>query len=451
MSGSARSDLLGPRIVAWIARAVARLFYRITRIGSPVPVGPVLLLANHPNALLDPALVWATAGRTIRFLAKSTLFSRHPLAIIVRNSGAIPVYRRQDEGADMSKNLEMFAAVEAALARGEAVCLFPEGKSHSTGRLEELRTGAARIALSSAAEGVRVGLVPIGLNLERKNVFRSHATVTYGDPFQCEDLVARFESDQPGAVSELTDRIAGRLRALIVEAEPQADSPLVDRVERLYSAAHALPADPAARLARRRTIADGLVRLRNKDRALYQKISGQIRIYDGLLARFGIRDRDVESREPLAAVLRFSVREVLLACLLIPLSLMGLILFAVPYAITDVICRARRVPLDVAGTIKAVVGGFVFIAWTIGFVAAAWYYTGVMSGIGLALTLPAIGFASLMAIEHEGAVIETSRCFLAARLAPAKAHRRLRLRQREVADALDRVYEWMRLTGALTL
>ena len=51
--------------------------------------GPLLLLPNHPNALLDPALVIATAGRPVRFLAKSTLF-RGPLGPLIRASGAIP-------------------------------------------------------------------------------------------------------------------------------------------------------------------------------------------------------------------------------------------------------------------------------------------------------------------------------------------------------------------------
>jgi 1-acyl-sn-glycerol-3-phosphate acyltransferase len=47
---------------------------------------------------------------------------------------------------DTSKNAETFADVERALAAGDAVCVFPEGISHSTGRLVPLRTGAARQA-----------------------------------------------------------------------------------------------------------------------------------------------------------------------------------------------------------------------------------------------------------------------------------------------------------------
>ena len=57
----------------------ARIFYRdwIAHRTRRRATGAVLLLPNHPNALLDPALVWATAERDVRFLAKSTLFDGH--------------------------------------------------------------------------------------------------------------------------------------------------------------------------------------------------------------------------------------------------------------------------------------------------------------------------------------------------------------------------------------
>ena len=116
---TATSQTTRPRAWVWtLARLTIQTFYRVERVGEALPSGALLLLANHPNALLDPAVVQTTAGRQVRFLAKSTLFQRHPLSVFIRNSGAIPVYRRIDPGVDATRNVEMFSAVESALAPG---------------------------------------------------------------------------------------------------------------------------------------------------------------------------------------------------------------------------------------------------------------------------------------------------------------------------------------------
>ena len=239
MTSAAASSRAGTTV--WLlARLAIRIFYRVQRVGAALPDGPVLLVANHPNSLLDPALVQATAGRRIRFLAKSTLFQGHLLSPLIRRSGAIPVYRRIDPGTDVSRNEEMFAAVEAVLAQAAVVCLFPEGISHSTGRLEQLRSGAARIALSSSANGVRVAIVPIGLNFDRLAVFRSRVTVAFGQPFGCDDLVSAYQDNPQAAVRTLTMRIGEYLRRLMIEADPRGDLRMVDRIYQLYSAARVL-------------------------------------------------------------------------------------------------------------------------------------------------------------------------------------------------------------------
>jgi len=93
-----------------LARLAVRTFYHVARVGPPLPDGGLLLVANHPNTLLDPAVIQATAGRPVRFLAKSTLFRRHPMSLFVRHSGAIPVFRRMDDGEDTIPKIVRFVA-----------------------------------------------------------------------------------------------------------------------------------------------------------------------------------------------------------------------------------------------------------------------------------------------------------------------------------------------------
>jgi 1-acyl-sn-glycerol-3-phosphate acyltransferase len=429
-------------VVRWLARAACWLFYRVDEAGTPPPAGPVLFVANHANALLDPAVVWATAGRDVRFLAKSTLFAT-PLKPFLSGAGAIPVYRRRDEGADMSRNAEMFSAVAAALAAGDAVCIFPEGISHSQGRLVALRTGAARIALAAEAEGTRVALVAVGLNFDRKTRFRSRVTVAYGPSFFATDLVAREGADQSAAVRNLTDRIASHMRRLLVEADPGADARLVERVDRLYAAARGRPSQPEERIARRQAIAGGIEHLRKADPARYEEILVRVRRYDQRLRRFGLRDRHLDMEVSPADAAWFAVREALLAIALGPLVAAGLALFFVPYWLTAFVARLATKEPDVAASAKLISGTIIYGLWLAVLIALFWATTGPAAAAMAGVLLPVFAVLALFAIERESAVLDAVRAWLVVRRVRTGT-RALKRQRSELAEVLDEVYKWMR-------
>lgn len=420
----------GAALVHAVANAVAHLFYRIDTIGALPASGPVLLLPNHPNALLDPALVIATAGRPVRFLAKSTLFSG-PFAPLMKAAGAVPVYRRKD-GEDVERNAETFSAVDAALERGEAICIFPEGISHSSGRLEALRTGAARMALSAVTRGIDVKLVPVGINLEQKTVFRSAATVAYGQAFSPASADPRL----------LTTVIAEHMRTLIVEADPVADAALVERVERLYRAERPVSGGTAGVLERRRVIAEGLHRLRTERPEWYDAGLIQLRRYDSRLQRFGLRDRALDWAVSGEIATRFALREVPLALLLLPVCVAAIGVFAIPYFLTAASARLSK-DLDVTATTKVIAGAVVYALWTVMLAGAVWSSRGASSGLVALLALPVLAVAGLFAIERERAVWRTARSWLSLRAARPATRDALRRHRAELATLLDQVNDWL--------
>jgi glycerol-3-phosphate O-acyltransferase/dihydroxyacetone phosphate acyltransferase len=426
-------------IIRFLARVACHVFYRVDCVSKPPESGAALLLPNHANALLDPAVIWATAERDVRFLAKSVLFEG-PLRFLVAGSGAIPVYRKLDQ-ADVSKNSEAFAAVDRALAAGDAICIFPEGVSHSEGRLVPLRTGAARMALSAERAGTRVGLVPVGLNFDRKTTFRSRVTVIYGQSFTCEDLAD--SAAHPDAARELTDRIGERMRRLLIEAELKTDTALVDRVDRMYSAARGIGRDPRERVERRRVIAAGIERLRSRDPQRYDEILMRLHRYQQRLERFGLRDRHLDWTISTGEAVRFAVREMLAALVLVPLSALALIFFAVPYRLTGYGARWFTREPDVAATAKVVGGFLIYAAWLLAFVAVGWWWRGPMAGVLTFILVPLVAVAGLFAFERESSVIDAVRAWFLLQRTRAHTRERLRRRRSELADVLDEVNEWL--------
>ena len=420
----------------------ASIFYRIDRVGPPLPAGPVLLVANHPNTVLDPAVIQGTAGRPVRFLAKSTLFDRHVLSPFVRRSGAIPVYRRIDPGVDTSRNTETFAAVERALAAGNVICLFPEGISHVSGRLEPLRTGAARMALAAAAAGRPVSIVAVGLNFDRLPMFRSRMTAMYGRPFDPGDLVDAFRTDPRDATRVLTDRIAAKLRRVMIEADPRADLPLVDRIDRLYAAARGVSRDPAERVRRRRLIARGMDRLREDHPDRYDAILGDVLAYDEQLRALGLREQDLDRRMPAGRVLRFVLREGGRTLVTAPLAALALACFAVPYYSTWAL--SSRAPDPQSRAAWEVVGGtLVYGAWIAALSAAGGLWFGPVAGAATAAGLVALAFTGLSAFERQAAVVRLVRAFLATRQTPLRARAKLKRQRAAIAAVLDSVHEWL--------
>ena len=82
-------------LIKGLLRIAFRVYYRSVQVQGAESVpeeGAVLLVANHPNSLLDPAILVHLIPRPLHFGAKHTLFSG-PLGLVLEAFGAIPLVR----------------------------------------------------------------------------------------------------------------------------------------------------------------------------------------------------------------------------------------------------------------------------------------------------------------------------------------------------------------------
>src|ERR1041384_3822014 len=214
------------RLIVSLVRLALRIYFqRIELTGlEHVPLDtPVIFVLNHPNALVDPAFLLYLAPRRVSFLAKSPLFRTPVLGYFVRAMECIPVYRQQDEGEDVTRNRETFAAARSLLARGGTIGICPEGVSHDEPRLRPIKTGAARIALAAVSTGEvsDLKIVPAGLYYTSKTKFRSAVLLYFGKPLEVEPVELQEGSIPRPAVRELSDKIEAALRDVILNAEQE--------------------------------------------------------------------------------------------------------------------------------------------------------------------------------------------------------------------------------------
>ena len=426
----------------------ARTFYRLQISGPEVPAsGPVLLVANHPNALLDPALVAAAAGRPVRFLAKSTLFTDRRVGLLVRGSGAIPIYRRADDDAAATRNVDMFKAVFDELGSGAAVGIFPEGISHNEPALARLKTGSARIALGAyPRHGAAFPLIPVGLVLRDKGVFRSEALVIRGEPVPWDDLGGRSVEDQ-GAVRELTSRLEDALRAVTVNLDQWEDQPLVDCAEAVWSVEVAGGSEGVEQLKRSQTAARVLAELRRTGDKRWRELARQVNLHRRRLQLLGLTPADLDARTDLATGAGWTLRRLpLLGPPIVLLAVLSAVVFWVPFQLTDRIVATIGPGEDQRSTYKVLVGALVHLFWILLLAGMAWRFMGPWVALAVMVILPVSGLVGQWVRERWRGAWSDARRYLLLR-SRRELNRQLQAEQRTLADRLHQTYEEWRAQG----
>jgi len=274
------------------------------------PDGPLIVLANHPNALIDPLLVGMTLPRRVLLTAKATLFEQPALALLLRAVGVVPLRRAKDEvhlgsGAVVpERNAQAFAQVTSALRARQVVLVFPEGISHDDSTLAPLKSGAARMALQAKREGVAgIRLLPMGLIFEAKERPGSRVLVRVGEPLDLDGWITGYSAEP----QELIEALEARLRDVTINfasAERAARAVQLARVLVALAAAPA-PIDEPASLDAEAAIA---LRIDATISALAEAPPHLIQAADALVTKLDVIDRELRYRGIRLADVRVSTR-----------------------------------------------------------------------------------------------------------------------------------------------
>ncbi|NOT46691.1 MAG: hypothetical protein HOP17_02930 [Acidobacteria bacterium] len=370
------------RLVLGAFGIALRLFFRrIETVNAEVvPAGTgVIFVMNHPNGLIDPALVFVALPRKISFLAKSTLFRMPVISFLLRTVEALPLYRKIDAGEDVSKNQRTFEMCRELLQKGGSIALFPEGVSHNSPKMLPAKTGAARIALGAVSvtaldEPLDLRIVPVGLFYTSKTTFRSEALLHFGEPFQVE-AVSVDDDGQPDrdTVKQLTARIEDALRNVTLNAETESDLHTARMAEDILASAEA-----------EGTLGEKLEFLKKfvaeasemdgdaDDAALRQRIID----YDKKLDENGIEPEHLSLAQfSRGSVIRQAMVLSVPLIMMSPLAIAGTILHYPAYRLCGFVSNrmSSHGADDVASTVK-VLAGMVFIPLTWLLTAAEVYY-----------------------------------------------------------------------------
>jgi 1-acyl-sn-glycerol-3-phosphate acyltransferase len=379
-----------------------------------------VVVANHHNSLIDPLLLFATLGVRPRFLAKSTLWDMPGIRSLLDVAGAVPVYRRQDEGVDTAQNAETFRRCFDELAGGGAVALFPEGISHDAPGLAPLKTGAARIVLGALRErGVSdVRILPVGLTFDAKGIFRSRALVRVGEPLDPTPWLRAAEHDLREATRSLTAAIARELAQVTLNYPSHEEATLLEHASELFATREReLPARLALAeaFALRRAAIGMYERLRAKDPARAERIRARLADYAARAASLGLRDDQLAARYPREEVLAYAVGSAALLFFWLPLAALGTFFNWIPYRLLG-IAAGRATSRDLPATVKLFGGFFLFpMAWGIWSILAGLAF-GFGAAVATLVLAPASGWYAMRFQERYERFFDEAAAYLRVKL-----------------------------------
>jgi glycerol-3-phosphate O-acyltransferase/dihydroxyacetone phosphate acyltransferase len=396
------------RIIVALLRLAFRVYFRRVEVDGLENVprkSPVIFVLNHPNALVDPAFLLCLAPRRVSFLAKATLFKHPVLGFLVRALEALPVYRRQDEGEDVSRNLETFVAARKLLAKGGTIGICPEGISHDEPRLRPIKTGAARIALGAMSTGevADLKIIPAGLYYTSKTTFRSAVLLHFGKAIEVTRTELKPDGQPPRvAVRDLSNRIESALRDVMLDAEHEEALHTIARAERIFSEKGK---DKEENLAGELQLQQRFIKaykiLRDRTPERLARLEMRMTRFEEELKQVGVDPDDLSPPTSTLDVFSHLVSRGLLFLLLIVPATLGLLVHYPAYRLGGYLStRFYQDSDDVISTIKIISAMLLFpLTWLIVGLLTYKFLGGIVLLVSL-LVVPAAGYAAIRFSEE---------------------------------------------------
>ena len=152
------------RFVIWL---LSHVFYRVRVVGREnLPLrGPAVLVCNHVT-FVDWLIIGSASPLPLRFVMHYSFMNIPVAKYLFKDAKIIPIAGAKEDPETLEK---AFERISNALADNEIVCIFPEGKLTTDGKMNVFRPGIEKIIARNPVPVVPMALVGMWGSMFSKN------------------------------------------------------------------------------------------------------------------------------------------------------------------------------------------------------------------------------------------------------------------------------------------
>ncbi len=344
-----------------------RLFYKEVKIKNQhnlVDNGPCIIIANHPNTLMDAWLMGYINKRRVFFMAKATFFSSPLKRKLLGSLGMIPVNRKADGAVSGVNNKDSFEACYNLLENGGLLVVFPEGTSYLERQLRELKTGTARIGLEveRRTKGkIPLKVVPVGLNYLDGDSYRGRVLIDVGLPIELNKYWTDYELNSIETAKVVTEQFRLGLSRVFVNLDDSHREKMVEELTNLFDTRYSNKDEKASSsMTLMRKIGNKLDELTLTQPWRLAEIQTRITNLKADLASNSVREDFLDRSFKRSMFIRQSIQSFFFLLVTVPIFIYGFLHHILPYRFIGFILPKLTKEVEYHAPLAILIGLFLY-------------------------------------------------------------------------------------------
>jgi glycerol-3-phosphate O-acyltransferase / dihydroxyacetone phosphate acyltransferase len=314
--------------------------------------GPLIVISNHPNTVVDPLLAVMYTREPTFLLANYSLFKNPIAGAILRTLYCIPVKRVKDVAhGEERNNDDAFRESEQHLMAGRSLFVAAEGDSYTERHIRPFKTGAARILFAAEAEAnfkLNVRILPVGLTYFDPLKFGSDVVVEVGEPFSAAEWQDHYAQNPQETVDNFMQSVENKFYDLTIHCANVEEDHFLRKLEAIVQSENALNTEGV--YFRSKKILAFVQEWKKRDATGFRVFEQQVNTYFLRLKALNIKDVQPE---------KFSVTSSLAKCLFgFPFFIIGLIPNFLPAWLSDSLVKWLKLDPAYDTTVRLIFGFF---------------------------------------------------------------------------------------------